>query len=426
MVHDLDELILKCRDDRARAYIGEAVACYRAGAYRAAIVSTWIAVAYDIIDKIRELSLAGDKAAEKLSEKFELIRKSNNVAEALAFERKLLDVARDEFELLSPVEYVDLSRIQDDRHRCAHPSHTADAEIFSPSPELARLHIRTAIEALLMHEPAQGRAALDGLLKEIQSPYFPLGEEDALKILGKGPLRRARQSLVRNFMMVLLKSMLGREGAGDFRQFFRDQAALYCVKQLHLDIWRRTLASEASRLFRGVADDRLLNCCRTAMVDLEMWNYLDDGQQSRIRAFVRELPTSEISHIEELLTYPPIANEASLRARRMSIGDFEKAFFLALPRESAERLIEAYGAAGSFDEANRWGRVIQSFASSLNRMHVVKLIHAAGRNGQVRGSFQLRATVAALRKVEDIPEESFNTMLRENGLSELAVEEGPE
>ena len=42
MLHDLDELVLKCRDERARAYIREAVTCSRAGACRSTFVATWI------------------------------------------------------------------------------------------------------------------------------------------------------------------------------------------------------------------------------------------------------------------------------------------------------------------------------------------------------------------------------------------------
>src|SRR4051812_7885178 len=61
---DLDELILTVRDRNSRAYISEAVATYRARAYRAAIMSTWAAVAYDIIAKIRELAAQGDGAAK--------------------------------------------------------------------------------------------------------------------------------------------------------------------------------------------------------------------------------------------------------------------------------------------------------------------------------------------------------------------------
>ena len=38
-LEDLDELVLKCRNKNAREYIRESVACYRAQAYRSAIVS---------------------------------------------------------------------------------------------------------------------------------------------------------------------------------------------------------------------------------------------------------------------------------------------------------------------------------------------------------------------------------------------------
>lgn len=46
---DLDELTLRCRDEKAREHISEAVASYRVGACRAAIVTTWIAVCFDVI-----------------------------------------------------------------------------------------------------------------------------------------------------------------------------------------------------------------------------------------------------------------------------------------------------------------------------------------------------------------------------------------
>ena len=46
---DLDELALSVREIKAKSYITEAIDAYRGGAYRAAIVSTWIAVTFDII-----------------------------------------------------------------------------------------------------------------------------------------------------------------------------------------------------------------------------------------------------------------------------------------------------------------------------------------------------------------------------------------
>jgi hypothetical protein len=61
MLSDLDELILSCEDPRSRQYIEEAVRCYKAGAYRSSVVACWIAVAFDLVDKIKELAAGGDR-----------------------------------------------------------------------------------------------------------------------------------------------------------------------------------------------------------------------------------------------------------------------------------------------------------------------------------------------------------------------------
>ena len=62
-MNDLDELVLKCRNKNAKALVTEAVTCYKAGAYRSAIVSSWNAVVYDFVAKLRELELTGDANA---------------------------------------------------------------------------------------------------------------------------------------------------------------------------------------------------------------------------------------------------------------------------------------------------------------------------------------------------------------------------
>ena len=111
-LEDLDELTLRCRDEKARQYIAEAVASYRAGAFRSAIVATWVAVCFDVIEKFRELALAGDKEAERQAHDIDATRRTGDLTRALKFERELLELAKDKFELISPLEYIDLDRLQ--------------------------------------------------------------------------------------------------------------------------------------------------------------------------------------------------------------------------------------------------------------------------------------------------------------------------
>ena len=93
-LEDLDELILRCRDEKARQYIAEAVASYKVGAFRSAIVATWIAVCFDVIEKFRELALAGDKEAEQQVQDIDTTRRTADLTRALKFERELLDRKR--------------------------------------------------------------------------------------------------------------------------------------------------------------------------------------------------------------------------------------------------------------------------------------------------------------------------------------------
>lgn len=72
---DLDQLQNQCRSERAKHLIREGIDSYRVGAYRASIIVTWIAVVYDIIDKLREIALTGDCQAKKKVEDFDEIQK---------------------------------------------------------------------------------------------------------------------------------------------------------------------------------------------------------------------------------------------------------------------------------------------------------------------------------------------------------------
>ncbi len=90
---DLDELVIRCRSAAARTYITEAVACYKAAAYRAAIVATWIAASFDFLAKLRELEMTGDANAKKKLEEFESARSSANIKASLEFELTLTHVS---------------------------------------------------------------------------------------------------------------------------------------------------------------------------------------------------------------------------------------------------------------------------------------------------------------------------------------------
>lgn len=415
---DLDELILKCRDDRAKAYIAEAVASYRSGAFRSAIVGTWIAVCFDVIEKLRELALSGDKEAEKHAEELEKTRKSGDIAKALKFERELLEIARDKFELISHIEFIDLERLQEDRNRCAHPSLVSEDQVFSPSAELARVHLHSAVSHLLQHPPVQGKYALDRLVKEIDSEYFPDNKDKARVSLASGPLRKPRESLVRNFVVVLIKKLLKEDV--DWKHKRRVAAALDATCQLHPHGHGSAFSEKLSPLLRSLDDSELKRVIEFLQLTNDTWQYVDNDVRQRIESFVSALPSDLIDDIDFLLSFAPLRKHALSRVAVTTRAELKDTIFFILPPEVADRLVTIFLESQSFDQANEWAKHLAIHASDFNEEQIRRILTNAANNDQVLYSFELGALLNTLRSRKKISEEEFDDLLKANGLSKYA------
>lgn len=416
MLQDLDELALQCRDERAKAYIREAVLCFKAGAYRSAIVSTWIAVAFDIVDKIHELSLAGDKEAQRFVGEYEAHLASNNTDKLLKIERELLSTARDKFELISAQEHLDLERLREDRHRCAHPSRPSVTEVFSPSAELARVHIRSAVDCLLRHEPSQGKAALEGLLRLTSSPYFPKDRNKALTLLEGSPLRRGRPSLVRNLLLLMLKAYLDPSLPYDQRQ--RTQAVMLCIKRMHPGVWENTLRADLTRIVRTLDGNELLyRVVRLLVVDGDFADALENDQITRLQEFILSRPTGLMDVCEDALSVPSLAEAATRAISTMRVADVAEIAFASISDEVRARVIRAYCTAISFDSANAWGKLIPEFSGAFTADDVRTILTAAASNDQIKGSFQVRKVIADLERHSLLGASEFDALVARIGLT---------
>lgn len=421
LLEDLDELILRCRDDKARLYIEEAVASYRSGAFRSSIVSCWIAVCFDVIEKLRELSLAGDKEAEKNIQELDHTRRSADVTRALKFERELLIIARDKFELISPLEFIDLERLQADRNRCAHPSLTADDQAYSPSAELARLHIHSAITHLLQHPPAQGKYALDRLRQDVESEYFPASKDEARIAFSSGPLKRPRESLVRNFVLILIKALL--EKTSDYKRRLRLKAALNATAELHHRVVSATFHERLSALFRVIPDTSLSTVIYFLRDINDVWQHLEADVTQRIQNYVKNLPSKDIDDLDFLLGYLPLQEQARKRLSLVTLNELTSAIFFIPHKEISDRIIEIYLTSASFDDANICAKEIMLHAGDFTEHQIRRILTSAKDNAQIIGSYQLGPLIIKLRSKGKLLKEEFEKLLRENELQDFSLKE---
>lgn len=419
---DLDELILRCRDDSARSLISEAVAGYKGGAFRSAVVATWVAVCFDLIGKLRELALAGDVSAEKQIERLEKIRANDDVSGALGFERDLLKLARDQFEFISPIEYVDLQRLQVDRNRCAHPSLIDETSPYKPSAELVRFHIVSAVDHVLRHPPAQGKFALDRLLGQINSEYFPTKKQEALDALRAGPLTKARESLVRNLVVVLLKKTFEETGSARARKI----SALKAIEILHPDYYKKALSTKISSLVRVLSDDSLGLALMPVSDIPHAWDSLETDASQRLHSFVKYLPSKQISSLEWLVESTPFAEVAKSRILRANRKELKEAFFFSIRGPISERYVELYLKSASFEQANDWAKEIIGNIEDFDESQLHSLIADGSKNSEITGSFRFSDVISAVQKTEKLEKGALNTVLISSGLGEYVDADDPD
>lgn len=384
---DLDELALTIRDAKSKAYITEAVDAYRGGAYRSAIVATWIAVTFDIISKIRELALQGDALANSLIVELDNAISAHNLKKLQTLEDDLLRRAKVDFEFLSGQEYSDLLRLKEDRNLCAHPAFVAEESLFGPEPERVRMHIVHAVRHLLQHQPVQGKSALGRLVADIKSATFPTEADTVSVYLNARYLNRAKKVLVQNLIVVLLKALL-RGDDPDLPATLSSQIllTLQAVARKDPTTYEARVSEKLPALVETLEDSLLPNVFPLIGSDARCWIWIGEPSRLRLRATVslafaqpdsRNLILGAMGVDELMHDIIGAFNSLPLESQ---IG-----VIAAAPRpEFAEKAIRIYSSATSYRSAERLGAtIIVPMAQCFSANDVKAILDAAKANSQI-------------------------------------------
>lgn len=291
---DLDELCQMVRNSNSKTYLKEAITSYRAGAYRAAVTLTWIAVCVDIVEKIRELSLGNDAPARAIEVRLNGILPTDVVG-MLAFERQVLDIACNELELISPIEKAHLERLKDDRNVCAHPTFSTDGTQFSPLPEVARAYIVQAASFLLINPPMKGKVVVDRLFHLVNEESFPVDDENAFAVLSSDKfLGRVKDSSVKNFGIILLKRLFRDATVLSDDALNRLCSALGAISRMKPEIYADVLTSKLSQMLAETNDELLKRVFPFLFRRIETWRYIEGALVIRLQGLIRALNVTEL------------------------------------------------------------------------------------------------------------------------------------
>jgi len=338
----------------------EAITAYRGGALRSSIMSTWIAVAYDIISKTKELASQGEAAPKAVIEELNAAIEQSDVRKLQTFESNLLKTANEQLQLFAPHEYDALRRLQEDRNLCAHPAFVVEDELYQPTPELVRSHIVHALQHLLIHAPLQGKSAVARFETDVLSPSFPQLPEDIGIYLRAKYLDRAKDVLVKNLIKGLLTTPFGAE-----REKFTGKERLLAlalreISRAKTAIYDEVVPSFASRYFDSVDDDVLLRLCIYLGVDPRIWSWLSEPVRMRLKTL---LESADLETLKESYAFDAFAVTDLAEILTARFDAFDQTTQISIiskyPRqEFVSRALEIYGNARSYRSAEALGHML--------------------------------------------------------------------
>ncbi|MGA8550452.1 MAG: hypothetical protein WB678_09460, partial [Stellaceae bacterium] len=410
---------------RSPAYAEEAVATYRAAAYRACIITTWIAVSFDLIDKLRELALFGNNEAKEkivLFDRWQEEIACGNLAtlqRALNFERDLLGYVRDKFELIDGQQYIDLKRLQDDRNRCAHPTLQREGAPYQPTGEMARAHLCNAIIHLLQQPPVQGRSALAEVRKLIASDYFSRELEGAKKALTDNVLARPSDALVRGAVDEILFGFF--EPGNTYYRNRHVYTALSAIVEIRRPVVEPRVVDQTRKIFRGLEDNHLPYAIALVVSVPECWRALVDVHRQKVVEYMLHGPIEMVASLAERAAGLDQLREAI--AKRVKVSDVRQLALLmkgGLRELAVNRAIEEFCTCRSWASANFVGQfLIIPLLTNLTYDNVKTIVEASSIQGiDLRCSGGFAEFLTKVRKERIISEDHLDALLEANHLDE--------
>ena len=385
-LHDLDELATSVRDQTSKELVLEAIAAYRGGALRAAVVATWIATVYDIISKARELEVQGDGTAAVLIKELDAARDNGNIRKQQELEAALLAKAKEDFEFLTPDEHRHLERLREDRHLCAHPAFASDSSLFTPSSEQVRAHLVHAISHLLAHPPVQGKAALDRVKTDLLQPSFPTERDRAVSFLRAKYLDRAKKGLVESLVAVCLKAVLRQTEPDLVGREHLMVLCLHAVQDSHVEVYRAQMSHWFPRLAEDLEDDALSRAFIITAADPASWDLLDEPTRVRLEGLARDydVASDKEGAIINALSIDDL-REPVLEALAKADEYDQARVIAATPRaELADRAVEVFLGAGGYRHAESLGNeVLLPMARFLSPEQIRRVLTGIPENGQI-------------------------------------------
>ncbi|GAT68786.1 hypothetical protein PS9374_04451 [Planomonospora sphaerica] len=291
---DLEGHLHRVWNPDVRPVMEEALRCYTAGAIRASIAQTWIAVVADLTEKIVRLADEDDGQAKNFRTQLLTAQQAGLTPEGVSamqgVERSIVDTAAD-LELIDTITARELERLRQDRHLCVHPSLRMMGETYQPLPESARAHMAIALDGLLIHPPAQGRKVIEDFMAHVAEPRFSTSPAHLTATFFTRVRPAARRQIVDLAAKHALAELPGPPEIAASLLADRMAVSLKAFAEKDHAMVATALAKSLDRLRRAEGPVQLRAAARLAALDV-FWDLIDQPLADRLDELVAQTAPS--------------------------------------------------------------------------------------------------------------------------------------
>ncbi len=389
MLTDLESITERVREPDSRTYVREAIAAYQAGAFRSAVIATWIAVVFDSTLKLRELAAQESGWARDEINKIDKAIESQNTPVLQTFEKDLIEFLHTN-QLVSARGATDLRRLYEDRNACAHPAFHDAAMLYQPSPESVRAHLVGSVEHLLSQSPRQGRALVEWFFHQLSSPSLPTDPEHLERFIHLRFIDRAREGALTMLSSCIFKWLV-----------LQTEPSLEKQERLLVQVAQIIYAARPGRFREGVeremgkhpplSEEQIPRLMYVVSAVPASFDWLNEADQLKFRAIVQKwegvpkpLPPMEFAPA----ALKSAAEDAFERYRTDDWRSGRALEIAACFRDDkfVDPCIELFGESGGWREAeSRASRLLQVLRrrDSLTTGRLDRILELAGGNSQI-------------------------------------------
>ena len=426
-LRDLETLRLSVDNPDSGEWFGEAIRCYEAGSYRASVVSLWITLVFDLTAKFRSLAEAGDNAARNLVKEYDHAIQCQDYAKTLAYEREILQTAKDAFEFITAREFDELKRLQEDRNVCAHPNLGVNGELLVPDAELVRAHIVSVWRAVLSQKPCSGKKTIEIFKREIESVSWVEGPE----YLEKRFFENTRSSVKRSIIKLLVKYSLDPSMVNEViarRAIIAASQARDVIPGLFEECFKTVLTTWNSQ--GRMNDSVLIRLAGVYGAKGALWRLVSDTARERAVVAVKSGGIEDLVKDGYFTGLQPIDEELQITnsslIQELGLEQLSAVLGWAIDiRPFADRVVALLEVSRSFEEARKCLEVLTKCGSVLDENDIAKLTEVISSNDQVKWASTLGYSLCEIyRSMRHTLEIDSQWKALEEQLYERCPEEG--